>query len=135
MPPTAGGQTAFVVYFEFANGQPSTAGSNTIKWNAGTIWPCAVDANGVPTATNRNMTMIVDRGSIDLASSAKINGAVIAQDGTFKNTGGPQVNGTVLANRIEMGGGAEFSMNDCWIKSRSSVFTGLTPLRWAEIDR
>ncbi len=134
MPPTAGGTAAFIAYFEFNNRLSPLV--NSVKWAAGNVWPCAYDTTtGLPTANNRNGTMIVRNGGFEMGTGGQLNGAILAQDGTFTYTGGPTVNGTILAREIRMTGGAIFSMDDCWVATRSNIFSSITPFRWAEIDR
>ncbi len=134
MPPFAGGTSAFIAYFEFTNGLSPL--NNSVKWNAGNVWPCAYDATtGQPTADNRNGTIVVRNGGFDMASGARLNGAILAQDGIFTYTGGPEVKGTILAQQIRMTGGAVFSMDECWVRTRAGVFSSILPFRWAEIDR
>lgn len=129
----AGASRQFIIFFDFDNGLAAT--TNSIKWSAGNVWPCSVDADGNPTLLNRNGTIVVRNGGFEMASTAQINGAVLAQDGIYKYAGGATVNGTILAKEIQMNGSAEFSLNDCWVKTRASSFSTVTPVHWAEIDR
>jgi hypothetical protein len=120
------GVSTFVAYFDFEVG---TELDNFIKWQAGNSWPCSTDP-----AVNRNVTLIVKNGGYEMQSGAKLNGAIIV-DGNFKYSGGPSVNGTIIAKAIEMSGGANFSIDPCWLATLSGVFTFAEPVHWTEIDR
>lgn len=120
------GVNTFIAYFDFEVG---TELSNTITWQASNSWPCSLTPS-----VNRNVTIIVRNGGYAMQSGAKLNGAIIV-DGNFKYSGGPSVNGTIIAKAIEMSGGATFTIDQCWLETLSGVFTFAEPVHWTEIDR
>lgn len=124
-PMDAAGVKNFIAYFDFLDG---TELGNSVSWKSG--WgPCSDDP-----AINKSLTIVVRRGSISVEGQININGALIA-DGAFKYTGGPTINGTIIAKEFSLNGGATFSLDACWVRNMPGSFLGFEPVHWSEIDR
>ena len=117
------GLNNFIAYFEYTSGGELT---NSIRWNA-EVWGCE-------TVPSKSVTIIVRRGGIDVESNPRINGALIV-DGKFRYRGTPTINGTIMAQQIDISGGATFTLDDCWVRNMPGAFLGFTPTQWSEIDR
>lgn len=126
---TRGLPNNFVAYYDLAGNDPKSS-FNTIKWNAG--WSYCDEAN--PAAT-KTVTMIVPNGSVDFGGSGVVTGAVIADRGIVKTGGGATIHGTIIADELDIRGGSNFRLDDCWMKNMPFAYLDLTPLQWREIDR
>ena len=114
----------FIFYYEFTDPNSSEL-ANSIKWSATNVWPCT---------SNYSSTIIVRRGGFNLSNGGKLNGAIIV-DGAFSYSGGPSVNGTIIAKEIQLSGGANFSLDQCWLDHMPAVFSQAQPVHWSELDR
>lgn len=124
-PMVADGVRNFVAYFDFQDGGEF---ENNVTWKA-SMWAC----NDNP-AVSRSATVIVRRGGVSMEGNLQLNGALIV-DGAFKYSGGPTINGTIIAKEFNLSGGATFSLDECWVRNLPGAFLGFTPTRWSEIDR
>ncbi len=116
----------FVAYFDFLTGTPT---SNEIRWNAD-VWSC----DAANPDNTKSVVMVVRNGGADLNSNVKVNGAVIL-DGEIKYTGGATINGTVIADRFNVVGGATFQLDECWVQNMPGPFLDVVPTHWSELDR
>jgi hypothetical protein len=80
------------------------------------------------------MVLVVERGGVDYASGALVNGAFLL-DGAFKFTGNATINGTVIASEFWFRGGATFSLDDCWVQQMPGPWLAIEPVHWSEVDR
>jgi hypothetical protein len=122
----AAGTRNFIAYIEFTSGSGL---SNSISWKA-SAWPCSDDP-----AVNKSIVVVVRNGGLSLESGAMVNGALLLPDGEFKYSGGPTLNGTILAKRFTVSGNATFSLDECWVRNMPGPFTTVTPVHWSELDR
>ena len=116
----------FVAYYEFQSGDPL---QNAISFNS-EVWGCD-QAN--PNNT-RSMVLVVERGGLDYASGARVNGAFLL-DGAFKFTGSSTINGTVVASEFWFRGDSSFSLDDCWVQQMPGPWLAIDPVHWREVDR
>ena len=113
---------AFVAYFEFQGGNPTT---NRVDWNA-----------AVPSICSQGLVvLIIKNGSTRFGGNARFSGAVFAEDGRFDTAGGPVIEGTVTAKEVQMRGSPIYSMSQCWLNNLPGPFVTVTALRWSEVDR
>ena len=125
-PEFAAGENNFVAYFDFLTGDTLT---NSIKWHAN-VWPC----NPTNADLSKSVVLVVRRGGLEVQGS-QINGALIL-DGQLKYNGSPTINGTIISDSaFSITGGANFTLDDCWVKNMPAPLLGARPVAWSELDR
>ena len=113
---------AFIAYFEFTGG---TALSNRIAWSA-----------AVPsTCTQGMVVLIIKNGGVNWGGNARFSGAIFAEDGSITSSGGPYIEGTIIAKQFQLRGSPTYAMSDCWFQNLPGPFVRVTALRWSEVDR
>jgi hypothetical protein len=118
----------FIAYFEFPN-PPLTSSSNLVTWKAG--WgPCNTDPN-----LNKQVILIIRNGNLKISAGTQIHGALIVPDGDVDDSGGSDIDGTVIAKTFTQRGNQTFSMSSCALRSLPGPYLDFTPFAWTEVDR
>ena len=121
----------FVAYFEYADG--SVIDTNDVNWKA-TVGPCSSDPD-----LNRSAIVVVRNGNFAMTGGGLLNGAVFVPEGSVFTAGGSKINGTIIAERFDNRGNANFTLNDpyagCWLENIPGPFLSVGLENWAELDR
>lgn len=124
-------QKTFVAYFEFANN--TTIETNDVHWKA-TVGPCSSEPE-----LNKSVIAVVRNGNFSMIGGGLLNGAVFVPEGSVFTAGGAKINGTVIAERFDNRGNANFTLNDpyagCWLENIPGPFLSVGLENWAELDR
>ena len=125
------GATSFVAYFEYQDPSQATGLNSVIFDQGANVWPCSDDL-----ALHRSLVLVVRNGSYGLGTgSVDLNGLMVVPEGEVRLRGGHHFQGTILAKRINLMGGATFSNTPCWVRNMPGPFLSLAPTRWSEVDR
>lgn len=119
----------WTAYFEFAEGTLAKSNNNTVNWNL-EVASCSNNPS-----LNRSVTMVLSNGSLSVGSSGVVTGAVFAERGVVRTAGGALIHGTVIADELDIRGGSNFLVDDCWLRNMPIAFLDVIPLRWSEVDR
>lgn len=119
----------FVAYIDF----PAGASERLLEWAAdmsvGGVRACAEPPN------HRSATLVVRNGDVNGGGNIFFNGTVIANEGEVDLDGNFKINGTVIARTIELIGGADITLDACWVNNMQTSRIDVTTLGWSEIDR
>lgn len=119
----------FVFYVDFPTEGDPFGGSKTITWKR-SVQPCSYDQ-----AISRSVVIVIRNGSISMEGGSYIVGAMLIPEGMVTNKGEFTLEGTVIAQRLDVRGSATFKMTPCWVNNLPGPFLDTIPATWSEIDR
>lgn len=119
----------YVAYFDFPTTGDQFGTAKTITWKR-SVSPCSNDPD-----LHRSAVIVVRNGSISMEGGTHVVGALLLPEGQFTNKGSFTLEGTIIAQRLDIRGGATFTMTECWVKNLPGPFLSAVPVSWSEIDR
>lgn len=124
----AGLDNNFVAYFEFQTDRDLDIGPWTANYGR-----CNDPPNS--SSPNQSMVVVVRRGGLSMTAGGTNRGAFLVPEGTFKDRGGGTIVGTVIAEKIDLGGGSTIRLDNCWVKNMPGPFMEFSPFHFSEVDR
>jgi hypothetical protein len=120
----AAGITQPVLYWDCSNAGSVCSSTNPLTLHQSDFPTGVFDTAPVslPNLCGLNLpivTIVVEHANfvIQGGNNAWLDAAVFAPDGSVNANGGYQINGTMFANNVSLGGTIAFSLDPCWVKS------------------
>jgi hypothetical protein len=118
------GVTQPVLYWDCANAGSICSSTNPLSLSQNNFPAGVFDTAPValPSLCALNLpivTIVVEHADfvIQGGNNAWLDAAIFAPDGSVNANGGYQINGTMFANNVSLGGTIAFSLDPCWVKS------------------
>lgn len=127
--PSATAQPNAVVYFDVPSGTNVNVGSGDV---AGYAWD---STDTTCSQAHPSIIIVVRGGDLTFGSGVSTTGALFIPEGKFTASGTINVVGTIFAAYAKITGGANVSLNSCYIKNIPGPILSVTPMRFHEVDR